>query len=355
MTITTPSVAEVRTRPSGGGVRRTVRTAEFTLVTIAVIGFVALSVATQGNMLTGDTLGAFFRFLAVPMIIGLAQMVVLAIGQMNLSVGVLTGYCAMVSAWLMLEAGLPAPLAVLAAIALGAAAGLANGLLVVFTRINAFIVTLATMTIIEGLRYGVHGPGTYQDYSPGLQWFGQKSLLGLPLVFVAAIAVAALVWLFFARTVAGRHLLASGGSPFAARLSGVSNSRSILLAHALSGLLAGVAAVLTLAQSGSVNATIGDDLLLPSFAAPIIGGVALAGGVVSVLGTCLAAFIVRLVDVAQAQFGINRRWVDLIVGAVVLGVVLVGALRQRFGARGGARSLRSLTPRASAKYLRRPS
>ena len=85
--------------------------------------------------------------------------------------------------------------------------------------------------------------------------------------------------------------------------------------------------MLTVALSGSVNASIGDDLLLPSFAAPIIGGVALAGGVVSVLGTCLAAFVVRLVDVARAQFGINQQWVDLIVGAVVLGVVLIGAIR----------------------------
>ena len=91
-----------------------------------------------------------------------------------------------------------------------------------------------------------------------------------------------------------------------------------------------------MALSGNVNASIGDDLLLPSFAAPIIGGVALAGGVVSVLGTCLAAFLVRLVDVAQAQFGINQRWVDLIVGAVVLGAVLIGAVRQKLGARTSA-------------------
>ncbi|MDI1465043.1 ABC transporter permease [Catellatospora sp. KI3] len=315
------------------GWRRTVRGSEFTLVTIALIGFVALTVATDGNMLTAGTLAAFFRFLAVPMVIGLAQMTVLAIGQMNLSVGVLTGFCAMVSAWLMLAAGWPAVLAVPGALLLGALVGLVNGILVVRTRINAFIVTLATMTIVDGLRYGVNGPRTYQDYSPGLQRLGQASVLGIPVVFIVAVLVAVAVWLFFARTVAGRHLLASGGSPFAARLSGVSNDRSILVAHTVSGLLAGVAAVLTLAQSGSVNATIGDDLLLPSFAAPIIGGVALAGGVVSVLGTSVAAFIVRLVDVTQAQFGINRRWVDLIVGAVVLGAVLVGAVRQRLSRR----------------------
>ncbi|MEU4230865.1 ABC transporter permease [Nonomuraea sp. NPDC026600] len=302
---------------------------EFTLALLAAAGFVALAVATGGGLLSSGTLGAFFRFLAVPIIIGLSQMVVLAIGQMNLSVGALTGLCSMVAAWLMIDAGLPAPVAVLGALAVGGAAGLVNGLLVVFTRINGFIVTLATMTIIEGLRYGVNGPDTFQGYSPGLRDLGRASVLGLPVVFLAALAVAALVGVFFARTVAGRQLLATGGSPFAARLSGVSNDRSIIVAHGLSGLLAGVAAIITVAASGSVNSSIGDDLLLPSFAAPIIGGVALTGGVVSVIGTCLAAFLVRLVDVMQAQFGINPRWIDLIVGAVVLGAVLLGTVRQR--------------------------
>jgi len=309
--------------------RRPWRTPEFTLGVIAAAGFVALAIATGGNLLSAGTLEAFFRFLAVPIVIGLSQMVVLAVGQMNLAVGALTGFCAMVAAWLMLEAGLPAPIAVLAALTLGLAVGVANGALVVLTRINGFIVTLATMTIIQGLRYGVNGPDTFQGYSEGLRAFGRASILGLPAVFLVAIAVAILVALFFGRTVTGRQLLASGGSPFAARLSGISNDRSLIIAHGLSGLLAGVAAVITVSASGSVNATIGDDLLLPSFAAPIIGGVALTGGMVSVIGTVLAAFLVRLVDVMQAQFGINPRWVDLIIGAVVLGAVLLGTIRQR--------------------------
>ena len=314
---------------SGLSSRRFLRTPEFSLAVLAVVGFVVLAIATGGNLLSAGTLGAFFRFLAVPIVIGLSQMVVLAVGQMNLSVGALTGFCAMAAAWMMLKAGLPAPVAVLAALALGLAAGLINGLLVVLTRINGFIVTLATMTIIQGLRYGVNGPDTFQGYSAGLRAFGRASLLGLPLVFLVALVVAGLVAWYFARTVSGRRLLASGGSPFAARLSGISNDRSLVIAHGLSGLLAGVAAVITMAASGSVNASIGDDLLLPSFAAPIIGGVALVGGMVSVTGTLLAAFLVRLVDVMQAQFGINPRWVDLIIGAVVLGAVLLGTIRQK--------------------------
>jgi ribose transport system permease protein len=306
-----------------------VRRTEFTLVVVAVVGFVVLAGTTHGNLFHVDTLRAVFQYLAVPILVGLAQMVVLGVGQMNLSVGVLTGFCSMIAAWLMVQAGLPAWLAIIAGMLTGAAVGLVNGLVVVLTRINGFIVTLASMTIIDGLRFGVHGTATYQGYSHYLVSLGQGSTLGVPNAFLAAVVVAALVAVFFRRAALGRQLLASGGNPLAARLSGISNDRSIVVAHMLSGLLAGVAGVVEVALSGSVNASIGDDLLLPSFAAPIIGGVALTGGIVSVVGTCLAAFIVRLVDVAQAQYSIDPSWVNLIVGAVVLGAVLLTQLRVR--------------------------
>lgn len=308
-------------------VRVSLHRTERVLAALAVLAFVVLAATTNGNILEAGTLRAVFQYLAVPIVIGLAQMVVLAVGQMNLSVGVLTGLTAMVSAGLMVDGGWSPWLALPAGLVVGGLVGVLNGVLVVATRINGFIVTLATMTIIAGVRYGVNGTGTYQGYSEGLVRFGRASLLGLPTVFIAAIVVAGLVWMYFARTVSGRTLLASGGNPLAARLSGISNDRSVVVAHALSGLLAGVAGVLIVALSGNVNASVGDDLLLPSFAAPIIGGVALTGGVVSVLGTCLAAFIVRLVDVAQAQYNINPRWVDLVVGAVVLGAVLLSQKR----------------------------
>ncbi|HEY4023781.1 MAG TPA: ABC transporter permease [Pseudonocardiaceae bacterium] len=320
--MTTTKLDEFTARP-----RFSPRGTEFTLAVIAVLAYVLLAATTHGSVLHGNTITAILAFLAVPMMVGLSQMAVLAVGQMNLSVGVLTGFSAMICAWLMVQVGLPAWLAVICGILVGAGVGLINGLLVVLTRINGFIVTLATMTIIDGLRYGVHGTATYQGYSKGLLSLGQGSILGIPGVFLLAVLVAVAVAVFFRRAALGRQLLASGGNPFAARLSGVSNDRALVVAHLISGLLAGVAGVITVALSGSVNATIGDDLLLPSFAAPIIGGVALVGGVVSVVGTCLAALIIRLVDVAQAQYSINPQWVDLIIGAVVLGAVLITQLR----------------------------
>jgi ribose transport system permease protein len=223
----------------------------------------------------------------------------------------------------MADNGVPAWLAVIGALILGAAVGSINGFLVVLTRINGFIVTLATMTILTGLQYQVVGTTTVTDYSPGLRDLGRAAILHIPVVFLVALAAAGALAVFMRRAIWGRQLLASGGNPLAARLSGISNNRSIVLAHGLSGLLIGVAAVVTLASAPGVNQSIGGDWLLASFAAPIIGGVALAGGAVSISGTVLAAFIVRLVDVARAQFSLNPSWVNFVVGAVVLGTVVL--------------------------------
>jgi ribose transport system permease protein len=232
---------------------------------------------------------------------------------------------------MMGDAGWPAWLAVLAGIALATAIGAVNGLLVVFTRINGFVVTLATMTVLIGLQYRVVGTRTIANYSPGLKALGAASVAYVPVILLVAVVVAVAVAVFVRRSVPGRWLLASGGNPLAARLSGISNDRILVLAHTLSGLIIGIAAMVTVASAPGVNSSIGGDWLLPSFAAPIIGGVALTGGSVAVLGTVLAAFVVRLVDVARAQFSLDPSWVSLVVGVVVLGTVVLTQRRSRRG------------------------
>ncbi|MEO9153354.1 MAG: hypothetical protein ABI243_13220, partial [Lapillicoccus sp.] len=198
---TTPSLMETETGTRTPRVRASLRRTEIILAGLSLVAFVVLAITTGGNLVEPGTLRAVFQFLAVPMVIGLSQMVVLAVGQMNLSVGVLTGLTAVSAAGLMVESGWPAWLAVLAALLIGLIVGLVNGLLVVVTRINGFIVTLATMTIISGVRYGVNGTDTYQGYSDGLVSLGRASVLGVPTVFLAAVVVAVLVAVFFARSV----------------------------------------------------------------------------------------------------------------------------------------------------------
>jgi ribose transport system permease protein len=309
---------------------RFVRSTEMTLLAICVVFFVFLVIASGGELLSANSLRVLLQFLAVPVLIGLAQMVVLAVGQLNLAVGAIGGFAAAAMGVLMADHGVPAPLALLIGLLLATAAGLVNGVLVVLTRINGFIVTLATMTVLIGVQYRIVGTRTVDAYPQALKDFGASALFGvLPWIFIVALIVAGGLSVLLRRTVPGRKLLASGGNPIAARLSGISNDRSVIVAHTLSGAILGVAAILTVASSPGVNKSIGGDWLLPSFAAPIIGGALLTGGSAVVLGTVLAAFIVRFVDTARAEFSLEPSWVNFVVGAVVLGSVVLGQVRNR--------------------------
>ncbi|HEX4247004.1 MAG TPA: hypothetical protein VH008_03995, partial [Pseudonocardia sp.] len=116
------------------------RSTEATLLAVVVVGFAALAVTSGGDLLRGPAIQTVLTYVAVPVLIGLAQMVVLAVGQMNLSVGALGGFTAVLMGSMMADAGWPVWLAVLAGVVLAAGIGAVNGLLVVFTRINGFVV-----------------------------------------------------------------------------------------------------------------------------------------------------------------------------------------------------------------------
>ncbi|MGP3939213.1 ABC transporter permease [Streptomyces sp. 6N106] len=318
--------------------RRFSRSTTMTLLCVVLAGYLALGVASSGSFLEGPSVRTFLRYLATPVLIGLAQMVALCVGQLNLAVGALGGFTACLMGVLMADQGVPAGVAVAAGVLAATAIGLVTGLCIVATKINGFIVTLGTMTILQGAQYWLVGTRTVDGYSAGLKDLGRAAPLNVPLVFVTALAAAALLAAFLYRSTAGRRLLAAGGNPLAARLSGISTDRQIVLAHTLSGLLIGVAALTATASLPGVNRSVGGDWLLPSFAAPIIGGVALTGGSVAVLGTVLAAFVMRLIDAARAQFSLDPSWVNFLIGVVVLGTVVGGRIHQsHLEKRGGSR------------------
>jgi ribose transport system permease protein len=314
--------------------RRIISANNLLLMGVVVVGAALLGSVTAGRFFGPVSMTAFFTYLSVPILIGLAQMVTLCVGQLNLAVGAIGGVAACLSGVLITSMGVPPWIGALATVVTGAVLGLVNGLLVVGTRINGFIVTLAMTQILIGVQYGLVGTRTYSsDAWSAVTDFGQSEVLGIPNVFILTLLVAGVVALFFSQSVMGRQLLASGGNVSAAQLAGISIDRTLVVAHTISGVLCGVAAFVTLSILPGVNSSIGNDWLLPSFAAPIIGGVGLAGGTVAVLGTVLAAMVVRLVDAASAIFKFDTSAVNFVVGAVVLGTVALGRLREVQAAR----------------------
>jgi ribose transport system permease protein len=302
---------------------------EFSLSVIFVIGFLALVLTSNGVFLSRASLQGFLTYLAVPITIGLAQMVVLCIGQMNLAVGTMGGVSCAIMAVLMADHNLPIWLAILIGLFSATLMGAINGALVVLTQLNGFIITLGTYTILLGFQYRLVKTFTIDKYPSSLPEFGKRNFIGFPYILVISILTAVLLSLFFSRTIVGRRVLATGGNPLAARLSGVSNNRSVFIAHTLSGLLIGVASVITIASLPGINRSIGGDWLLASFAAPIIGGVLMSGGTIAIYGTVIAAGVVRLVDIARAQYSLDPSIVSLSVGVVTLSTVALSEWRRR--------------------------
>lgn len=300
---------------------------EWSGLAVAILIGAAILAFLAPNFLTEFNIYVMLRSFCVALLVGFAQMVTLGVGQMNIAVGALGGLVAISFGGLMEVYGLPIVAAVPVALLIGAAGGLINGVLTVRTGINGFIITLATASAFTGINLGITESIPFYKMPAALVAFGEQRIGAFPYLLIAPVIVAALLGLFFARTIPGRQLLAYGGNAQAAELSGIPRERTIVMAHVLSGLLAAGAAILAVAQLGSAQPSIGSDWLLLSFAAPIIGGAALTGGHVSVLGTLFAVVLIALIENGMVLAKVDPYWVQFLLGALILAAVGLNRLR----------------------------
>src|SRR4030081_3220605 len=241
------------------------------------------SVAASG--FTSDfNLFSLLRFAAIQITIGFAQMVALSIGDLNLAVGAIGGATGMVAGWTMQVLGLPPEGAVLFALAAGTLLGFGNALLITWTRINSFIVTLATASLITGGMLILTHSDPFSRLPESFTSFSETEVAGLPVSNLVLVMLAVGVALFFLyRNLSlGREMLAVGANRRAARMSGLSVDRVVLLTHGLSGALAAPAGRVPISADHTASPSLGSDWLLASFVAPAIGGTLLSGGLVFV-------------------------------------------------------------------------
>jgi ribose transport system permease protein len=159
--------------------------------------------------------------------------------------------------------------------------------------------------------------------------FGNTTIIGpIPWLAVPAALVVAGMWYLLYRQRIGRYILAVGGNANAAELSGISITRTVISAHAISGLLAALAGIMLVARLQLGQPSIGDDWLILSFAAPVIGGAALSGGHVSVFGTLYGVVIVAIITQALVIFHIDPYFVEVVLGLLILWAVGVNRLRE---------------------------
>ena len=260
--------------------------------------------------------------------LGVAIALTLLLGEIDLSVVGILGFSGACGA-LLVNSGLPGPLAVLAVIAIGALIGMVNGLCVAKLRMNSLIETLAMGLTLGGGVLALTRGTTITISDTGYTFMGQGLLFGWPVMPAALILLFVVIAVVLTRTRWGRQLYATGGNRKAAYAAGINTSRVRVQAFVLSGLLAGCAGWLATAYLSGINSTVGQDLLLYAIAAPVIGGVSLFGGRGRVIGMLGGVLLLTVVQVGLQLVNISAYYVAMVGGAMIFLAVVVDAVRIR--------------------------
>lgn len=277
-------------------------------------------------------------------ILAIGQMIVILTRCIDLSVAANLALCGMVSAMLN-GAGVPLPLILLAVVALGAALGAVNGLLVWKMEIPPIVVTLGTMTIYRGAIFLISN-GKWinaHEMSAGFKAFPRTTVLGLHVMSWIAVLITIAAVVLLRRTPLGRSFFAVGGNPHAAVYTGINVGRTQAAAFVLSGALAGLTGYLWVARYAVAYVDIAGGFELDVVAACVIGGIAIAGGAGSVGGAVLGALFLGVIKNALPVVGISPFWQLAISGSAI---ILAIAFNARQGRAKGRIILKSAEHRA---------
>lgn len=305
------------------------------LVLIIVVGIITQS----DRFLSLNNLTNAVTFFAPRGILAIGMTLVIITGGIDLSVGALLAIGGTLSAWLLVTAHMPITLILPISIVVCGIFGLINGLGTALLKIQAFVMTLAMMTIARGIvrefsnnvsigtvQYGQSGilPGSH-DFQllgqPGAQLFNIPFLGSFPVL--ALIGTTIIAQVILSKTKLGRHIYAVGGNPTAARLSGVNVTLVLILVYTFTGLLAGIAGPINAAYNASADPTAGIAYELDAIAAVVIGGASLAGGKGTAVGTFVGAMILTLLDNVLGLNNFSANWQMIIKGIIVVLAVVI--------------------------------
>jgi rhamnose transport system permease protein len=254
-------------------------------------------------------------------ILAVGQTLVIITRNIDLSMGSVLCLSAYLAGDLLSKhPGLSLPVVFVLGIALGAACGLFNGILVTWGQVPALVVTLGTLYAFRGLAFlWTDGSQISAHQLPdAFLNLGSDSIAGVPILVVIAVLVVAVVGQWLRDYRPGRELYAIGSNPMGARLAGVRSDRRVLVAFVLAGVLAGLGGVLFTARFGTVDATAGVAYELTIIAAAVVGGVAIFGGTGTVYGAALGALLLGTITSSLIVLRVAAFWQLAAIGALLL-------------------------------------
>ena len=265
---------------------------------------------------------------SIYVIAGVGMTLVLTSGGIDISIGSIIGLTATIMGLLMIDQGMPAVVAIVVALLVGALCGAFNGFLVAVVKVPPIIVTLGTLTFFRGLAYLLGEGRVFMRFADPLPWLGDGRVLGLPMpVYIAALTVIG-GHFFLTSTRMGQRITAVGGNEEAARLAGIDVVRTKFFTYVIMGLLTGLTTIVIVARQDAAQAVFGFGIELHIIAAVILGGTSLFGGRGLILGTVLGALILGVLDTGLLLSGVVQFWQLVALGILLIAVVAFRMARE---------------------------
>ena len=261
-------------------------------------------------------------------ILAVGESLTIITGGIDLSVGSLTAFFVVASAWLNVTAHVPMLLALIITVVVGAVWGLWHGWLITKLGVAPFVATLVTFIFAVGADEAI-APNPIPISSPAFLAISDSTVAGVPVAMLIFLVIAIAAWVFLERTYIGRELYAVGGNPEAARLAGIPVNRRLVLAYMVSGACAAVVGIIEASRltSGTADSVSGWELI--AIAAAVIGGVSLRGGQGKLIGVVAGAALLVVLRDGLVAINVNAYYQSMVVGLVLLAAIVVDRLRVR--------------------------
>lgn len=298
-----------------------------------LLGIILCMIALQAILVPGSaTVGQMLmvsRQASALGIIALGQAVVIMVGGIDLSVGSMVMIINVFCIALMKGSDSLGPYGLAVCLLIGLAVGLANAIGVLVLNIAPFVMTLCTMTILEGVCYVYTQGAPTGSAAPFVRALGTGNLWGVPCSTIIWLALAVILFVVFRFTTLGRKIYAVGGNSAAAKLSGISNKAIIAGAYVFCSLMATLAGVILSGYLNITSLTVGGDYVMNSLAAVLIGGNAIEGGRGGVWGVVLGAFFVMLLMALMTMLGMSVLGKLIMQGLIIFAVVALQGIGKK--------------------------
>nr|WP_319391097.1 ABC transporter permease [uncultured Cohaesibacter sp.] len=299
-------------------------------VFVALLVIFVISAVASPYFLTSYNMSVVARSLAFVGLITIGQSMLMMLGELDLSLGVIGGLCGVVSGMLMINLGLNPWVALLASLLLGAALGCFNGLMVTVLKLHSLVLTIGTAGVFGGANLVLTKGVAITNIPKEIQFLGRGDLFGVPMPFVVMLIVLVIASFVIMKTPFGRYIYAIGDNTPAARMLGIKVDAVRVLVFTIAGMLAALAGLLMVTRLGTAQPSIGETWVLPPIAASVIGGVATTGGVGTPLGAILGAAIIGVIENIIVLFGVSPYWQGVVSGFIVVLAISFDSISRRY-------------------------